>query len=96
MFASSKGHVEIVNKLIKSGAKINCKQSFGYNAFIGACQYKREEVIELLLLQPNIDISGKYADKTGLQWLKSRDNIMYDRILQFMQHNNIQVKEEDI
>ena len=96
MFASSKGHVEIVDKLIKSGAKINCKQSFGYDAFIGACQYKREEVIKLLLLQPNLDVSNIYANKTGLQWLKSKDNIMYNRILQFMQHNNIQVKEEDI
>ena len=50
MLASGTGHVEIVDKLIKNGAKINHKINDGYNAFITACYNKREKVIELLLL----------------------------------------------
>ena len=48
--ASYKGHVEIVDKLIKNGAKINYKKNDGYNAFTWACRKKKEKVIELLLL----------------------------------------------
>ena len=50
MEASKNGHAEIVDKLIKNGAKINHKRFFGDNIFICACRYKREKVIRILLL----------------------------------------------
>ena len=95
MLASWEGHVDIVDKLIKNGAKINDKKDEGVNAFINACVNKKEKVIELLLLQPNLDTSCKYIRKTGLQWLKFNSNSMYNRILKFIKQNNIQVKKED-
>ena len=64
MYASENGYVEIVEKLIKHGAKINYKRYEGDNAFIWACIYKREKVIKLLL-DKNVDITSIWDGKTG-------------------------------
>ena len=73
--------MEILEKLIKHGAKVNYKKDDGYCAFISACRNKQEKVIEVLLKKYNADTSIKCEGKTGLQDLKSRDKDMYNRIL---------------
>ena len=65
MYASAYGHVEIVEKLIKHGAKINYKRQDGDNAFISACYWKKEKVIKVLL-DNNVDTTSIYKGKTGL------------------------------
>ena len=45
MRASWNGRLEIVEKLIQHGAKVNYKTDNGYSAFISACSYKQEKVI---------------------------------------------------
>ena len=65
MYASEYGHVEIVEKLIKHGAKINYRRYDGYNAFICACIWKNEKVIKVLL-DNNVDTTSIWDGKTGL------------------------------
>ena len=50
----------------------------------------------MLLQKYNADTSIKFDGKTGLQILQSQDKNMYNRILQFIQQNNIEVRKEDM
>ena len=81
IYASCNGRLEILEKLIEYGAKVNYITDNGYCAFVAACRYKQEKVIEVLLQKYNADTSIKHRSKTGLQRLQSKDKNMYNRIL---------------
>ena len=81
IYASCHGRLKIVEKLIKHGAKVNYKTDDGYCAFISACYWKHEKLIEVLLQKYNADTSVKHKSKTGLQHLRLQGYNMYNRIL---------------
>ena len=66
IWASDYGRLEIVEKLIKHGAKVNYQKKDGWCAFIAACLNLRENVIKVLLLKYNVDTSMKCVGKTGI------------------------------
>lgn len=66
MYACYYGPLEIAEKILEYGANINIKNKDQETAFIRACISSREKIIELLLIQPNLNISFKYNKKTGL------------------------------
>ena len=45
MRASWNGSLEIIEKLIQHGAKVNYKTDNGDSAFVSTCSYKQEKVI---------------------------------------------------
>ena len=57
IYASQYGRLEIVEKLIQHGAKVNYKRDNGCCAFITACISKHEKVIEVLLQKYDADTS---------------------------------------
>ena len=63
--ASRYGRLEIVEKLIQKGAKVNYKRDDGFCPLICACVNKHEKLIKVLLQKYNADTSIKCNGKTG-------------------------------
>ena len=52
------GNDEIVNALLQGGADVNVKDGAGYTAILRAVQNKHDEIADLLLAQPNVDVNA--------------------------------------
>ena len=64
--ASLNGHVQIVDRLLKSSAiNINQITACGGNALVAACMYGHLDVVDRLLLETDIDMNGFF---NNLKW----------------------------
>ena len=74
IYACAKPNSELVKKILEYKPNLNINNKIRKTAFIVACESSMEKTIELLLIQPNLNISFKYNygtvlkrdDKTGL------------------------------
>jgi ankyrin repeat protein len=57
MLAASTGDLPMVNALLKAGADINAKNKKAIGAFARALAYQHEDVAQVLLAQPSLDVN---------------------------------------
>jgi ankyrin repeat protein len=71
-FAASKGHVEIVKMLLKTGkVDFDCENTlFGQTALTYAAKYGQEEIVKVLLAtgKVNVEIKPRVDGRTPLAW----------------------------
>ena len=90
MWASEKGHIEIVRNLVSKGANVDCQhEDFGVTALMMAAREGMASVVsELLENNANVELKDKWG-KSVKQWAGSRKiNILLDS-------NNIKSKDKD-
>ena len=57
--ACEKGEEAKVNAAIVLGVNINTKDAYGWTGLLLAIGYKHENIVDILLARPDIDINGK-------------------------------------
>lgn len=57
--AAARGHLEMVNALLKGRADVNIKDNGGYTAFFHAIEARYDDVAEVLISQPQLDLSAR-------------------------------------
>lgn len=72
MFASTHGHVEVVQLLLAKGADANAKDEEGYTSLIDASAYGHKEVVQLLLAK-RADANAKANNGTTALSIASRN-----------------------
>lgn len=60
--AASQGNLEIVKVLLHGGADVNAKDIGGYTAVLRALENKHDELADMLLAQPRIDLNTQGAN----------------------------------
>ncbi|HSS21777.1 MAG TPA: ankyrin repeat domain-containing protein [Pyrinomonadaceae bacterium] len=59
ILAATKDELEVVQVLLHGGADVNLKDNFGYTATLRALQYDHDEIAELLVEQPGLDVNAQ-------------------------------------
>jgi ankyrin repeat protein len=98
MLAASKGHVDMVRLLLRSGALVNQQDARGRTALMEACAAGKTEVVTLLLEEGAnayvIDKSGKDAFQLACH---EGHSTTFDRLWQkYTSSTHIYVKEEEL
>lgn len=57
--AAGRGSIQIVRTLLNGGADVNAKDRGGYNAILRALETPSDDVAELLLAQPRLDLNAQ-------------------------------------
>lgn len=87
---STKDYLSVVRLLLKNGAHINHLNSKGESALILATKNNNDNLVQLLLEQPSIDLTLKdNANRTAYDWAKLNDHeSIASKILMAIQYPN--------
>ena len=72
--AAQRGDAAEVARMIRAGANVNSRDTYGYTPLWFAVYYGHLPVVELLLVAPGIDVNQESARTTPLQTAIQRDN----------------------
>jgi len=76
--------VDIINRLVRNGADIHVKNTFGSTPLMMACLFGNIEIIQTLLQYPNVVNDKDNANRTALDYISTNDPTAYIHIKQIL------------
>ncbi len=95
--ASTRGDLTIVQALLKGGAGINEKDKAGFNALLRALQSKHDDVGEVLVVRPELDVNvqGSNGITALMQYVIRNDKNRIQNLLDRGANPNLDDDEQD-
>lgn len=96
MYACRAGHVGVVRELLSRGANVNTISGKGRTALYEAVEWDKEDVVELLLLQDNLDVNALNAKESNRTALTLAADLRHVNILdRLLRHPIIDANHQD-
>ena len=97
MYACRAGHVGVARELLSRGANVNTISRKGRTALYEAVEWDREDIVELLLLQDNLDVNALNAKESNRTALTLAADLKHINILdRLLGHANINANHQDM
>ena len=95
MYACRKGHIEVVNELLKLGASINLVSALGRTALLEAIAQDHEDIVSALLEQNKLDLNAINLKDHNRSALMTAANLGHFSIVARLLEYNVDVNQQD-
>ena len=95
MYACRKGHLEVVDELLKLGASVGLVSALGRTALLEAIAHNHEEIVSVLLEQNKLDLNAINLKDHNRSALMAATNLGLFSILARLLEYNVDVNQQD-